>query len=311
MILTITPNPTIDRTYSIADFTLNQINVPALHTTVAGGKGINVARILRTLGAQAVAGGFAGGKTGSEIEAMLQEEEISHEFTHVSKESRHCIKIMDSVTGTQTEINEPGPLLTPAEVDSLLDYLESNITRFEAVAVSGSVPPGAPDNLCARIVEISRSHGVFCLLDTAGVQLEEAVKQSPNALKPNQHELAALLDREISTFEDAVSGALELIKTYDISVVAVTLGKQGAAVTDGKHVYAATPPEIVYASSVGSGDSFAAGLLYSLLRGEPLSQATALATAAGAANAATYSSGFCTRCSIMELLDKVSVETVS
>ena len=311
MIFAITPNISIDKTYAIDGFHIDNIHRPKDVNTVAGGKGINVARVYRTLGGEAIAGGFIGGKSGAVIVAMLDDEGIPHQFVDVIEDSRFCIKVMDKQTGTQTEINEPGPEISSVELQLMLDSVERQCDQCEIVAMCGSCPPGVPYSFYGDIIDIVRKKCRKSLLDASGEHLAQAVKHSPDIVKPNQYELAHILGRPVNNLQEAIAGALEVAHDFGIGIVVVTLGKDGCIATDGKAVWKATSPVIKLASAVGSGDSFAAGLLYSLNTGKALKDAIRLATAAGSANAATYGAGFCSQCSIMELLDAVIVSELS
>jgi tagatose 6-phosphate kinase len=311
LIFAITPNISIDKTYAVDGFHIDSIHRPQEQNTVAGGKGINVARVYRILGGSAIAGGFIGGKSGAAILSMLEEEEIPHQFVDVKDESRYCIKVMDKQTGTQTEINEPGPVISPVELSSMLDVVEIQCGLCETVAMCGSCPPGVPYSFYGEIIDIARRHGRMSLLDASGEHLVQAVKHSPDIVKPNQYELSHILGRPVNNPQEVVAGALEVVHNFGIGMVVVTLGKDGCIATDGNAVWKVTPPVIKFASAVGSGDSFAAGLLYSLNNGEALKDAIKLATAAGSANAATYGAGFCSHSSIMELVDSVVISEMS
>ena len=307
MIFTITPNISIDKTYVIDGFHIDKIHRPLEQHTVAGGKGINVARVYRTLGGEALAGGFIGGKSGISILSMLNDEGIPHQFVNVKDDSRFCIKVMDQQTNTQTEINEIGPEITGDELQSMLDLVEHLCEGCEVIVMCGSCPPGVPYSFYGEIVDIARRKGCLSLLDASGEHLAHAVKHSPDIVKPNQLELSHILGRSVASLQEIVEGALEVSHNYAIGKVVVTLGGNGCIATDGKSVWKAKPPPIKFASAVGSGDSFAAGLLFALGNGEALPQAIKLATAAGSANAATYRAGFCSQCSIIELVDAVSI----
>lgn len=307
MIFTITPNIAIDKTYVVDGFQIDRVHRPLEQHTVAGGKGINVARVYRTLGGEALAGGFIGGKSGVTILSMLNDEGLPHQFVNVGEDSRLCIAVMDQQTNTQTEINENGPNITGDELQSMLDLTERLCKQFDAVVMCGSCPPGVPYSFYGDIIDIVRRSGRLSLLDASGEHLAQAVKHSPDIVKPNQLELSHILGKPLTSLQEVANGALDVSHRYGIGKVVVTLGADGCIATDGKAVWKATPPPIKFASAVGSGDSFAAGLLFALGNGETLPQAIRLATAAGSANAATYGAGFCSQCSIIELLNAVSV----
>lgn len=311
MIITVTPNAAIDKTYTIEGFGLDRVHRPSYTRTVPGGKGINVSRVLKELGKKSLATGFIGGETGDAIIKGLEEEEIIHDFVRVKDESRLCIAVVDPTNGTQTEVNENGPEVSSCEINSMLDKIRNNFAGVSYIILSGSCPPGTPVTFYGDIINIAKQAGIKTVLDTSGDHLREAVKASPYMLKPNIFELSQLVGRELFTLEEICHAAKSLKSRYGIEITAVTMGRSGAIVTDGDHIWKAVPPAIEFASAVGSGDSFVASFIYSIMSGGALPDALSLATAAGAANAATYGAGFCKKESIMELLKGVTLTNVN
>ena len=310
MILTVTLNASIDKTYTVESFVIDRINRPSECRTVPGGKGINVARVLRELGRDALATGFAGGSIGDAIIHGLDGEEISHDFVRVEGESRLCIKIMDPASGTQTEINEPGPTISEEELDPMRRKIAELAPGKDFLVLSGHCPPGVPATFYGELIEIAGKAGVKSALDASGEHLAEGIKASPFMVKPNVAELSQLSGHELYTLEE-ISGAAKSLKQYGVEITAVTMGRSGAMVTDGVQAWLATPPEIQFASAVGSGDSFLAAFLDELLNGEPLADALAWGTAAGAANATSYGAGFCSKGSIIDIRQGVTLTKIS
>lgn len=310
MILTVTPNAAIDKTYTVENFGLDRVHRPSASRTVAGGKGINVVRVLRELGQDGIATGFIGGRNGDAIIDKLNDEGMRHDFLHVQDESRLCIAIMDPTTGTQTEINENGPQITIDEINLMFDKISRFVVGKEYIVLCGSCPPGVPFSFYGDIIEIAKKAGVKAVLDTSGDHLREAIKAGPYMVKPNITELCQLADRELFTLEE-ISNAAKSLKQYGVEITAVTMGRSGAMVTDGFQAWQAVPPVIEFASAVGSGDSYVAAFLDSLIRNEHISNALVAGTAAGAANATTYGAGFCSKESIMEIRQGVTLTRIS
>lgn len=306
MILTITPNAAIDKTYTINGFGLDRVHRPSAARTVAGGKGINVVRVLKELGREGIATGFLGGRIGDAIQEGLDEEGMKYDFVRVRGESRLCIAIMDPSNGTQTEVNENGPEVSPGEVEQMLEKVAALVTGMEFIVLCGSCPPGVPVEFYGEVIRIARKAGVRAILDTSGDHLREAIKASPFMVKPNITELSHLADHELLTLEE-ITRAAKSLKQYGVTITSVTMGRSGALVTDGVQAWMAAPPEIQFASAVGSGDSFIAAFLDSMLRGEAISSALVAGTAAGAANATSYGAGFCTKESIIEIRQGVTL----
>lgn len=293
MIVTVTLNAAVDITYTVEGYSLDRVHRPSDEKSVPGGKGINVARVLHTLGRDALATGFAGGYNGGLIKYGLDEEGIDHDFVYVDGESRLCIAVVDPVNKTQTEVNENGPMVTPEQVELMHQKLESLIAGASHLVLSGSAPPGVPLDFYIRPIKAAKAAGVTVLLDSSGDHLRMGLTALPDIIKPNIDELSAYVGTELLTVEDAAQAAKELAKT-GIHIVIVSMGRAGAIATDGEEIWEAVPPSIKFVSAVGSGDSLVAAFIDSLSRGESLRDALVAGVAAGAANAENYGAGFCT-----------------
>ncbi|MEN6356897.1 MAG: 1-phosphofructokinase [Armatimonadota bacterium] len=310
MILTITPNTAIDKTYTVEGFGLDRVHRPSVCRTVAGGKGINVVRVLKTVGHEAAATGFVGGATGEAIIRLISEEGLRHDFVRVKDESRLCIAVVDPINGTQTEINENGPQVTADEVNLMFEKTKCLVAGCEFIAMCGSCPPGVPESFYGDIIRIAKSAGVKTVLDASNSHLREAIKSAPFMVKPNVTELSQIAGRELLTLEEIVRAAKSL-KQFGVSITAVTMGRSGAIVTDGVQVWKAVPPEIQFASAVGSGDAFLAMFMAAIIQGMSLPEALISATAAGAANATTLGAGFCSLECIMEVRQGVTLTNIT
>ncbi len=306
VILTVTPNASIDKTYVVEGFGVDRMHRPKEWRSTPGGKGINVLRVFRELGGTGVATGFVGGRVGDAIAEGLSAEGIRHDMIRVAGESRLCIKIMDPKSGTQTEVNEVGPEISPTEVEQLTGKIGELMGSAEYVVLCGNVPPGVPVSFYGDIIRLAKIRGIKAVLDASEEQLKDAIKAGPYIVKPNVAELSQLAERELMTLEEICSAAKSL-KQYGVGIAAVTMGRSGAVVTDGVRAWQAVPPEIEFASAVGSGDSFIAGFLQVLASEGSLAEALALGTAAGAANATSYGAGFCSKSSIMDVVRGVSL----
>lgn len=315
MILTVTPNAAVDKTYHVEGFRLNVVNRPSQTYTVAGGKGINVARVYRTLGGRPLATGFLGGNQGRIVAEALHREGIPADMVSVQGETRLCIAAIDSTTGTQTEINESGPEVSAEEISKLFDRVTRLLLQetFSFVVLSGSLPPGAPPTLYAELIDLARRWKTPAALDTSGEPLREGIKARPWMVKPNQPELEAVLGRPLSNPSEALQAAQELLRS-GIEVVVLTQGGAGALCVTAAGAWFAAPPPIEFASAVASGDSFLAAFLWQWTTGNPPADpasALRLATGAGAANAAVIGAGFCTRESTVELARRTEVQQIA
>jgi 1-phosphofructokinase family hexose kinase len=311
LILTVTPNAAVDKTYHVEGFRLDVVNRPTRTYTVAGGKGINVARVYKTLGGQPVATGFLGGNQGRIVAEAMEREGIAADMVSVEGETRLCIAAIDPTTGTQTEINESGAEVSAEEIVKLFDRVTRLLSQetFSFVVLSGSLPPGAPPTLYAELIVLARQWQTPVVLDTSGEALRAGIAARPWMVKPNQTELETILGRSLSNRAEALQAAQELIGS-GIEMVVLTLGASGALLANAGGAWFATPPPIAFASAVASGDSFLAAFLWQWTAGDPPAEpasALRLATGAGAANAAVIGAGFCTRESILELAGRTEV----
>ena len=294
MILTVTLNAAVDKTYTVENFRIDRVHRPSKWRIVAGGKGINVARVYRELGGEAVATGFAGGHNGDFILESMRDEGLKHDFVRTEGESRVCIAIIDPAAKTQTELNEVGPEISTEEVGRLKLKYEALVQGMEFVILCGSTPPGVPDGIYRELIEIGSHYGAKCVLDSSGEPLAQGLQAKPLMAKPNVHELSFVVGRQLATVEEAAEAAREL-NQRGIEIVAVTLGRDGALVATADGVWRARPPEIEFVSAVGSGDAFCAAFVHVLAGGGNVVDALSLGTGAGAANATSFGAGFCTR----------------
>ncbi|MGQ9487754.1 MAG: 1-phosphofructokinase [Armatimonadota bacterium] len=305
-VLTVTLNAAVDKTYRVEGFCLDRVFRVESGRIVAGGKGINVARVLHTLGVPVVATGFLGGHNGAFILDSLKQEGIPGDFVWTQGESRVCLAVIDPISGTQTELNEIGPPIHPEEVAALEAKLAQLLPRFSYVTLSGSAPPGVPTDFHARIVRMGHEMGVKVVLDSSGDLLRCGVEAVPWMVKPNRAELSVIFGREPADLEEAVAMA-RWLRDRGTEIVVVTLGKQGAIWHSAEGCWLARPPEVEFVSAVGSGDSMLAAMLYAVIRGMSPPDVLRWGVAAGAANAAVFGAGFCTREQIEALVSQVQV----
>lgn len=310
MIVTVTLNAGVDKTYTVENYTLDRVHRPSAERSGAGGKGINVARVLHTLGQHTLATGFVGGYNGKLITAGLDNEGIEYDFVQTSGESRICIAIIDPLKRTQTEVNENGPDVSPEEVEAMQSKIESLLGHASYLILSGSAPPGVPADFYARAIGAAKAAGVRAVLDTSGEHFKEGVSALPYMVKPNAAELSAYVGSELYTVEEILEAGRQLAKS-GIKLVVISMGRSGALVTDGDNSWTAASPDIEFVSAVGSGDSLVAAFMDSLARGEDIPSALRAGTAAGAANARIYGAGFCTAESIGELKPQVQITQLS
>ncbi|MDA0564998.1 1-phosphofructokinase [Streptomonospora sp. S1-112] len=259
MILTCTPNPSVDHTLEIPELLQGEILRVQTSRTEAGGKGVNVSRALRRNGRDTTAVLPVGGAQGAELTALLGD--LPCVRVPITDATRTNVTVTEA-DGTTTKLNSSGPALTPAEIEDLLAALDAELQRDPRwLVASGSLPGGTPPDLYARIARLAAARGVQVALDTSGKPLETAAGAGGFALlKPNMEELAALLGRPLETVGDVVGAAREVV-SWGNGLVLVTLGAHGALLVDRERTWWAQGPAVVPRSTVGAGDCSLAGYL--------------------------------------------------
>ena len=267
MIVTVTLNAALDRSLTVPTLQLGQRHRASDVLTLAGGKGINVARALKRLEVPVVATGLAGGRTGTRIVEELTGEAILNDFVRIRDESRTSTLVVDPTSGTQTEINEWGPKVTEAELGMLMDKLRYLSRGADAVVFAGSLPRGVNDTFYADAARELTRRGVRVALDTEGEPLRLGVEAEPWLVAPNQHEAEQLVGQELFDEDDFVM-ALDAIAELGARNVLVTV-ESGcfALVREERRVkrYRAVVPRLEPVSDVGAGDAFLAQWLTSIL----------------------------------------------
>jgi 1-phosphofructokinase family hexose kinase len=303
MILIVCLNLAIDQTIQIDQLEIGQIHRSRSTRLEAGSKGVNVARVLKTLEMPCLLTGFLGGPAGQFIAASLAREKITCSPCLIQNESRSCYILVESRISRQTVVNEPGPEIRPEELEHFITHFDGLLADSEWVLFSGSLPPGVPDTTYGQLISRARASGRRALLDSSGAGLGCALAAGPNVLKVNRSEAAALLECSIQNPNDAVEAAERLCKG-STALVMITLGEEGAVLVTSQERYVLAAPRIEAKNSVGSGDAALAGLAAGLACGVPAEQAGVLAVAAGAANA-LHGGGHCTLEEIVELHARV------
>ena len=289
MIATVTLNPALDKTMASPGFAIGRTNRASIEQIDAGGKGINVAKAARQLGCPVIALGFLAGANGRWVADALRAMAIPCDFEWVPGETRVNLKIKDPLTGTETEINEPGFEVGPDHVQSLTRKIEEQAGQCSVMVFSGSLPPGVPPEIYGEFIRIARNRGARTILDTAGAALKHGIAAGPDLIKPNRAEAEEVLGTSIDG-EAALLGAARRFLALGARVVVLSLGADGALAVSGREAWRARSPSVIASSSIGAGDAMVAALAFAMTRGLALEDALRLATAAGAATVATNGS---------------------
>lgn len=274
----------------------------------ASGKAINAARVLHTLGHQAMALGFLGGETGKFIRDDLDRDGIIHDFQTVLPQTRLCITMVDRSASTATELVEESSPVPPIAYTVLLDQFNALLPCARGVVLAGTLTPGGPRDFYARCVAAAIRNGLPVVVDAKGEPLRQALAQKPMIVKPNRVELEATVNMTIDTDESLKDAIRRLIEQGPQWVV-VTHGAKATVASDGNFFWKISSPKVAAINPIGSGDSFAAGLMAGIARGCEVPEACRLAAACGAANALTSRAGHLRVEDVNILLSEITVSS--
>ncbi|MFN8674049.1 MAG: 1-phosphofructokinase family hexose kinase [Candidatus Sericytochromatia bacterium] len=310
MILTVTLNASVDRTSYADNFVVGKINRIPQPIELAGGKGLNVTRALLTLGYKdkVLATGFLGGFFGQRLEQLMNEDHINYDFFHIKNNTRCCLAIIDKKNNTLTEINENGPFISEEELKAFFSKLENLCKKSKILVVAGSLPHSLPDNTYAKIIDIAKSFGLITLLDAKDSVLKNGLGASPYIIKPNRTEAETLLGFTLKTEEALIKG-IYFLSDYS-KIACITLDKDGCIIGNKNEIYKLTAPEIEILNTVGSGDSFLAGMIHAFLEEKNILDIAKYGIACGSANAMTEKAGFFKLEDVYSLLEKIKYKKI-
>jgi 1-phosphofructokinase family hexose kinase len=289
MIITVTLNTAIDKTLSVPNFRLGRRHRASEQTTMPGGKGVNIARVLKALGAPVIATGLAGGATGTRIVEQLTQLSVLSDFVRIREESRTNTAVIDPTTGEQTEINEKGPKVSEQEIELFVDKLLYLAKGATTVVFAGSLPREVDVDVYARLLPELRRLGVTAIVDTDGDPLRRAVRAEPDVISPNELEAEELVGHEFNDDQDRLLAVAEM----------ADLGAREAIMTMADGVFARMAPAepggdarlyrvrvgegtIEPRATVGSGDAFLAGFVAGRYLGRSTEDCLAYGVACGA-----------------------------
>lgn len=281
MIYTITLNPALDRTIWIDRIRDDVSNRIIDERRYAGGKSIDVSKVLKNFGVDNIALGFVGGFAGRELEGRLLNDGIQTDFVRVSGETRTNIIIHEKETGRQLAFNALGPEIRPSELMQLVEQIEI-LPCPDVVTIGGSLPPGVSPEIYRKIITLVGRCRSRVVLDVDGPGLLSGIKAHPNIIKPNIHELSELVGHELKEMDEIVEAARE-INQGGVEVVLVSMGAKGILLVAKGAEYVAIPPEVKVENTIGAGDSAVAGFVYGLVNGKDLRESLVFAAAAGTA----------------------------
>jgi 1-phosphofructokinase/tagatose 6-phosphate kinase len=313
VIITVTLNAAIDKTLSVPNFRLGRRHRTVEQTTMAGGKGVNIARTLKTLDQPVIATGFAGGPTGTRIVEALTSEAILSDFVRIGEESRTNTAVLDPTTGDQTEINERGPSVTASELELFRDKLVYLARGAEIVVFAGSLPRGVEPDYYAELIRELHKIGVTTMVDTDGEPLRHAVRAGPTLVSPNVNEAEELVGHEFNDDNDMIGAVAELGHMGPREAIMTTHdGCFASLKVEGESVLMRArlePREPV--AKVGSGDAFLAGYVAARYGGSAPDECLAFGVACGADSIRRLGAGLIDAREVERLVPEVEVSRIT
>jgi 1-phosphofructokinase family hexose kinase len=307
MIITVTLNAAIDRSLSVPSLRLGRRHRTVEHRTMAGGKGVNIARTLKTLDQPVIATGMAGGATGTHIVEQLTNESILNDFARIREESRTNTSVLDPTNGEQTEVNERGPQVSESEVETFAEKLLYLARGAAIVVFAGSIPRGVSPDIYARLIRELAQTGITTVIDTDGEPLRQAMRAEPDVVSPNVLEAEELVgqefgdDEEIAVREIVRLGAREAIMTMPDGCIAQVLVDGNPTLMRAR----IRPRESI--AAVGSGDAFLAGYVAARYEGSSPQECLRFGVACGAESTQRMGAGLVDPSEVQRLLADVEL----
>lgn len=311
MILTVTMNPSVDISYPLETLTVDSVNRVKTVSKTAGGKGLNVTRVINELGGKVTATGVLGGHLGRFIMEQLDHANIPHQFYSILEETRNSIALLHD-KGQQTEILEAGPTITQEEKVGFLAEFEQLLSKAKWLTISGSLPNGLQPDFYTHLIQSANEATIPVLLDTSGAALKAALmsEHKPTLIKPNLSEINELLSIELDVDRpNDVKAALNDPIFQGIDWLVVTLGGSGAIVKTGGQFYRVLIPKIKVVNPVGSGDATIAGLAYAFSQSSTTEEIIKTAMTTGVLNALEPTTGHIDTTRFYDIYEQVEISS--
>lgn len=307
-IMTVTLNPAVDKTYTTQGLIVGNVNRMRTVMNIAGGKGVNVTKILRQYGYEVGAVGFLGGYSGRFIEEELEKRGTECRFVHVEGETRSNINILAD-DGYVTEILEPGPTISDEQQNAFRKQYDALLRECGLVILSGSLAKGLRNDIYEKLIVRATEESVPVYLDSSGEGLRHGLRAKPQLIKPNWRELEYIMGHRLKNRGEIIESA-QFLRSMGIKRVIVSMGSKGILSVTEQGVLHAKPPKIDAINTVGCGDSVVASYAISYLKDETEEQAVVRACAVSAANTTTVESADIPLETAEDLMNKIIVEKV-
>lgn len=310
MIYTVTLNPAVDRELTVPAIAFDTVLRAEQGRVDYGGKGFNVSRMLHALGAASIALGFAGGNGGELLQKGLNSIGIATDFVWIAGETRTNVSIVTAEHDRYLKVNEPGPTIREQEQQKLLAQIRQLAGPKDWWVLSGSLPPGVPDDFYAQIITLVRHAGGHAILDASGPALRHGCAAWPLLVKPNDMEAHNLTRLPVGSVAEIVTAAAEIQRLGAVNVI-VSLGKKGAILVDDQQAWLLSTPPVAKRNPIGAGDSLVGGLVWGLDQGLALPKAVSWGIACGAATASRNGTAVGDREQVEQLVKLVSTTVLT
>ncbi|MBN1604540.1 MAG: 1-phosphofructokinase family hexose kinase [Chitinispirillaceae bacterium] len=304
-IVTFTINPAIDVSMEIPQLIPDRKLRSSQTHKEPGGGGVNVARALARLGKKSTALIACGGETGLLLTNLLYSEGIDYTPLPISGLTREDYTLYEKSSDASYRLVTPGPTFSEADTKTCMDRASMYIEKEDYFVLSGSLPPGVPDDFYADIISQSNEKGALSIVDTSGLPLAKAAKAGAYLLKPNMRELSQLTEIEINNEEDQLKAAMDLIEYGNCKILVISLGSAGALLVTKEVQHRLRAPNVKVKSKVGAGDSMVAGILFGLSENYPIEKAVQFGIASGAAAVITPGTELCRKNDTLKLFEQL------
>jgi tagatose 6-phosphate kinase len=308
MILTVTLNAALDRTYRVDKLALGTTHRVKEQHVQAGGKGVNVSRVLTGFGVSSVVSGLVAGSNGEQIQNDLRTSGMDALMHDVEGESRQTVTVFSSSGDSWVEFDEVGPEITVGEWRGFMEAIEPLAKSAVVVVLSGSLPPGAPVDAYRQLVIAAHGHGARVVLDASGAALRSALDVGPDLVTPNRSELQEISGLQCGTVAEVVV-ACRVLQKLGAQAVVATLGGDGAIATEGENIWRARHPAVP-GNPVGAGDAMTAGLAAGMAEGTALAGSLGRGCAWAVASLRSPWAGYVDPRDATALRFEISVETL-
>lgn len=309
-ILTVTPNPALDLTGHLDELEAGSVNLVATGNLHPAGKGINVARVLKDLGADVAVAGLLGADNQGEFQQMFNRCGLQDRFMVVPGATRINVKLVEE-SGRVTELNFPGIQVDEAGLAAFEQQLLALAEEFELVVLAGSLPRGMSPERCRNLLAKLAQQGKKVLFDSSGAALSQGLEAGPFLVKPNEHELAAWCGRALNSEAELMAAAEELQRAHGIQNVVVSRGADGVLWRAGDEWWRAKPPRMKVVSTVGAGDSMVAGFAWGLSQGQSKEEILRVASAVSALAVTQIGVGVADHKALADMMASIEVAQIA